>query len=180
MLGLGGRAVASYPAIQHLENLASDFFATCSTTQPSPLTLNPTMASVYKSVSKTSSKESKDDDGTKKNKQRVLVLTSRGVTYRFVYPSCFGLVFYYFRDQVLTIGARHRHLLKDVVAMLPHSRKDAKLDTKSKLYHLNEIADLYNCNNVLFFEARKRQDLYMWMSKAPNGPCIKLHVQNCT
>lgn len=63
--------------------------------------------------------------------------------------------------------------------MLPHSRKDAKLDTKSKLYHLNEIADLYNCNNVLFFEARKRQDLYMWMSKAPNGPCIKLHVQNC-
>lgn len=64
--------------------------------------------------------------------------------------------------------------------MLPHGRKDAKLDTKSKLYHLNEIADLYNCNNVLFFEARKRQDLYMWMSKAPNGPCIKLHVQNCT
>lgn len=74
---------------------------------------------------------------------------------------------------------RHRHLLNDLVAMLPHGRKDAKLDTKSKLYHLNEIADLYNCNNVLFFEARKRQDLYMWMSKAPNGPCIKLHVQNC-
>lgn len=63
--------------------------------------------------------------------------------------------------------------------MLPHGRKDVKLDTKSKLYQLNEIADLYNCNNVLFFEARKRQDLYMWMSKAPNGPCIKLHVQNC-
>ncbi|KAL0631567.1 Ribosome biogenesis protein brx1 [Maublancomyces gigas] len=112
------------------------------------------MASVYKSISKTISKDIKDDDGIKRNKQRVLVLTSRGVTYR------------------------HRHLLKDVVAMLPHSRKDAKLDTKSKLYHLNEIADLYNCNNVLFFEARKRQDLYMWMSKAPNGPCIKLHVQN--
>ncbi|RPB14556.1 Brix-domain-containing protein [Morchella conica CCBAS932] len=112
------------------------------------------MASVYKSVSKTGTKAPKDEEGTKKNKQRVLVLTSRGVTYR------------------------HRHLLNDLVAMLPHGRKDAKLDTKSKLYHLNEIADLYNCNNVLFFEARKRQDLYMWMSKAPNGPCIKLHVQN--
>ena len=64
--------------------------------------------------------------------------------------------------------------------MLPHGRKDAKMDTKSKLFYLNEVAELYNCNNILFFEARKRQDLYMWMSKAPNGPCIKLHVQNCT
>jgi len=63
--------------------------------------------------------------------------------------------------------------------MLPHGRKDAKMDTKSKLYHLNEVAELYNCNNILFFEARKRQDLYMWLSKAPNGPSIKMHVQNC-
>lgn len=136
------------------------------------------MASVYKSVSKTISKDIKDDDGIKRNKQRVLVLTSRGVTYRFVYSFHSDLLFLR-ENRGLTISVRHRHLLKDVVAMLPHSRKDAKLDTKSKLYHLNEIADLYNCNNVLFFEARKRQDLYMWMSKAPNGPCIKLHVQNC-
>lgn len=75
---------------------------------------------------------------------------------------------------------RHRHLLNDLTSMLPHGRKDAKIDTKSKLFYLNEIAELYNCNNVLFFEARKSQDLYMWMSKAPNGPCIKLYVQNCT
>jgi len=43
---------------------------------------------------------------------------------------------------------------------------------------LNELADLYNCNNVLFFEARKGKDLYMWMSKAPNGPTVKMHLQN--
>jgi ribosome biogenesis protein BRX1 len=70
--------------------------------------------------------------------------------------------------------------MNDLAALLPHSKKDAKLDTKSKLYHLNELADLYNCNNVLFFESRKRgQDLYMWLSKAPNGPSMKLHLQNC-
>ena len=70
--------------------------------------------------------------------------------------------------------------MNDLAALLPHSKKDAKLDTKSKLYHLNELADLYNCNNVLFFESRKHgQDLYMWMSKAPNGPSMKLHLQNC-
>ncbi|CCU80675.1 putative brix domain-containing protein 2 [Blumeria hordei DH14] len=98
------------------------------------------MASVYKSLQKSDS--AKENDKTiepKKNKQRVLILSSRGVTY---------------------------------------SRKDAKLDTKSKLYQLNEIAEMYNCNNIVFFEARKGKDLYIWMSKAPNGPTVKMHAQN--
>lgn len=43
---------------------------------------------------------------------------------------------------------------------------------------MNELADLYNCNNVLFFEARKAKDLYVWMSKPPNGPTVKFHLQN--
>lgn len=62
--------------------------------------------------------------------------------------------------------------------MLPHGRRDAKFDSKSKLYLLNEVAELYNCNNVLFFEARKGKDLYLWASKIPNGPTIKFYVQN--
>ena len=114
------------------------------------------MAAVYKSLSKKSSAKAPSSNGvTKKNKQRVLILSSRGVTYR------------------------HRHLLNDLYSLLPHSRKDAKLDTKTKLYQLNELADLYNCNNILFFEARKGKDLYIWMSKAPNGPTVKMHLQNC-
>jgi ribosome biogenesis protein BRX1 len=75
-------------------------------------------------------------------------------------------------------AASHRHLLNDLYSLLPHSRKDAKLDTKTKLYQLNELAELYNCNNVFFFEARKGKDLYTWMSKAPNGPTVKMHLQN--
>ena len=114
------------------------------------------MAAVYKSLSRSSSTKSPPVSGVaKKNKQRVLILSSRGVTYR------------------------HRHLLNDLYSLLPHSRKDAKLDTKTKLYQLNELAELYNCNNVLFFEARKGKDLYIWMSKAPNGPTVKMHLQNC-
>lgn len=73
---------------------------------------------------------------------------------------------------------RHRHLLNDLASMLPHGRKDAKFDSKSKLYELNELAELYNCNNVLFFEARKGADLYAWMGKIPNGPTVKMHLQN--
>ncbi|KAG9520520.1 Brix-domain-containing protein, partial [Aureobasidium melanogenum] len=114
------------------------------------------MASVYKSLSKSDAPASKDDalSTGPKNRQRVLILSSRGITYR------------------------HRHLLNDLYSLLPHSRKDAKLDTKTKLYQLNELADLYNCNNVFFFEARKGKDLYIWMSKPPNGPTVKFHLQN--
>ncbi|KAI1780605.1 Brix-domain-containing protein [Hypoxylon cercidicola] len=114
------------------------------------------MAAVYKSLSKSTNgqKAEAPANGVRKNKQRVLILSSRGVTYR------------------------HRHLLNDLAAMMPHGRKDAKFDSKSKLYQLNELAELYNCNNTLFFEARKGKDLYVWMSKVPNGPTVKMHLQN--
>ncbi|KAI9684310.1 MAG: Ribosome biogenesis protein brx1 [Bathelium mastoideum] len=123
------------------------------------------MAAVYKALSRlepdeknvdgvNGEKKEKGEKSEKKNRQKVLILSSRGVTHR------------------------HRHLINDLYALLPHSRKDPKLDTKTKLYQLNELADLYSCNNVLFFEARKGQDLYLWLAKAPNGPTAKLHLQN--
>ena len=114
------------------------------------------MATVYKNLSRSKSKKTSTSgtDSSSQNRQRVLILSSRGVNYR------------------------QRHLLNDLYSLLPHSRKDAKLDTKTKLYQLNELAELYNCNNVLFFEARKSKDLYIWMSKAPNGPTVKMHLQN--
>lgn len=46
------------------------------------------MSSVYRTLSKSSGKEVDSEDksngaGMKKNKQRVLILSSRGVTYRY-------------------------------------------------------------------------------------------------
>ncbi|TDL25018.1 Brix-domain-containing protein [Rickenella mellea] len=90
----------------------------------------------------------------KKNKQRVLLLSSRGITHRM------------------------RHLMNDLEALLPHVKKDSKLDSKSHLHLLPELADLHNCNNTLYFEARRHEDLYLWAAKTPNGPSIKMHVQN--
>jgi ribosome biogenesis protein BRX1 len=109
----------------------------------------------------------------KRNKQRVLLLSSRGVTHRM------------------------RHLMNDLEVLLPHAKKgaysthlmnhvactneefaDSKLDSKNQLGLLPELADLHNCNNTLYFEARRHEDLYMWVAKTPNGPSIKLHVQN--
>ncbi|KZS88371.1 Brix-domain-containing protein [Sistotremastrum niveocremeum HHB9708] len=90
----------------------------------------------------------------RRNKQRVLLLSSRGITHRM------------------------RHLMNDLEALLPQVKKDSKLDSKSQLQLLPELADLNNCNNALYFEARRHEDLYMWAAKTPNGPSIKLHVQN--
>ncbi|EGD92671.1 60S ribosome biogenesis protein Brx1 [Trichophyton tonsurans CBS 112818] len=91
-------------------------------------------------------------------KIRVLVLTSRGVSYR------------------------HRHLVTDLTALLPHTYKESKLDTKkSQGYNflLNSLADLHSCNVVFFLEARKQgQDLYLWLSRPPNGPTLKFSVTN--
>ncbi|KAJ3221728.1 Ribosome biogenesis protein brx1 [Clydaea vesicula] len=89
-----------------------------------------------------------------KNRQRMLILSSRGIIHRY------------------------RHLMNDLNLLMPHSKKESKLDTKSKLYVLNELAELNNCNNAIFFEVRKHQDLYLWLAKTPNGPSIKFHVQN--
>ncbi|KAJ7063454.1 ribosome biogenesis protein BRX1 [Mycena amicta] len=90
----------------------------------------------------------------KRNKQRVLLLSSRGITHRM------------------------RHFMNDLEALLPHVKKDSKLDSKSQLHLLPELADLNNCNNTLYFEARRHEDLYLWAAKTPNGPSIKMHVQN--
>ncbi|KAJ7768737.1 Brix domain-containing protein [Mycena olivaceomarginata] len=54
----------------------------------------------------------------------------------------------------------------------------APCQKKSQLHLLPELADLNNCNNTLYFEARRHEDLYLWASKTPNGPSIKMHVQN--
>jgi ribosome biogenesis protein BRX1 len=114
------------------------------------------MAAVYKALTNAPSKKPQQPAAAVKDpRQRLLILTSRGVTHR------------------------HRHLLNDLAALLPHARKESKLDTKTRLRQLNELADLHNCNNVLFFEARKGgQDLYAWLAKPPNGPTLKCHLQN--
>ena len=90
------------------------------------------------------------------NKQKTLVLSSRGITHRY------------------------RHLMMDLLQLLPHARKDSKLDTKQKLYMLNEIADMKECSNCVFFEVRKGSDLYLWFAKVPNGPSLKFQVLNGT
>ena len=122
----------------------------------------------------------KVEKAQQRRKDKVLMLSSRGIT------------------------GRMRHLMLDLEAILPHLKKgqsernvvnqvavlwklihytvhvhtDAKLDSKSSLHLVNELADLHSCNNTLYFEARRHEDLYLWLTRSPNGPSVKCHVQN--
>lgn len=88
------------------------------------------------------------------NKQRILVFASRGVSFR------------------------GRHLMNDLRALLPHSRSDSKMDKTQGFQNINELCEMRNCNKVIFFEARKKMDLYMWIANAPHGPSAKFLVEN--
>ena len=86
--------------------------------------------------------------------EKTLVLTSRGAT------------------------SRYRHLMLDLLTLVPNAKKDAKLDTKNERNVVVEAADLRGCSSAMFFECRKKQDCYMWLAKTPSGPSIKFHVEN--
>jgi ribosome biogenesis protein BRX1 len=98
-------------------------------------------------------------DGRYRNKQRCLVLCSRGVT------------------------ARYRHLLEDLRVLLPHHKKESKLDPGSDgaAKAVTDICEMRGCNTVLFLECRKRQDAYLWMGRVGGpspGPSARFHVTN--
>lgn len=97
---------------------------------------------------------SKSKKGKWTNKERVLVFCARGITHRA------------------------RHLMNDLKSLMPHCKSDTKLDRRDKLFVINEVCELKNCNKCIFFEMRKKKDLFMWISCAPHGPSAKFLVEN--
>ena len=89
-----------------------------------------------------------------KNKEQILILSSRGINFRT------------------------RHLMQDLRMLMPHSKADTKMDRKYKLFVINEVCESKNCNKCIYFEAKEKQDLYMWLSNSPHGPSAKFLVQN--
>lgn len=37
---------------------------------------------------------------------------------------------------------------------------------------------IQGCTSAMFFEARKRKDCYLWLSKVPSGPTAKFLIVN--
>lgn len=72
----------------------------------------------------------------------------------------------------------HRHLMEDIRTLLPHAKKDNKVEKTNNLGVLNEIAESKNCNKSVLFETRRKNDLYIWMSNHEGGPSAKFGVES--
>eukprot|EP00753_Platysulcus_tardus_P000639 PLAT10609.1.p2 GENE.PLAT10609.1~~PLAT10609.1.p2 ORF type:complete len:434 (-),score=200.51 PLAT10609.1:107-1309(-) len=85
---------------------------------------------------------------------RVLLLSSRGLT------------------------ASTRFLIKDIQRLLPHHKRDVKFDNKTRLAEIASIAEMKGCQHTVFFETRRRKELYLWLARMPAGPSVRFQVQN--
>lgn len=101
---------------------------------------------------------SEDEPAAKKgkwtNKNRVLVFAARGINFR------------------------GRHLLSDLMNMMPHSKTESKMQKRESLFAINEVAEMKNCGKCLLFEGRRKRDLYMWAANIARGPSVKFEVEN--
>lgn len=88
-----------------------------------------------------------------KNKQKVLILCSRGVTHQ------------------------HRFLYNDILRLIPHAKKESKIDKTGYSKTINVIAELHGCTTGLYFEARRKM-LNIWALGFPDGPSVKFYIHN--
>lgn len=61
---------------------------------------------------------------------------------------------------------------------MPHSKSEVKVEAKDWSKEIDEICEVRNCNQCLFFENKKRRDLYCWLTHVSTGPSAKFLVEN--
>jgi ribosome biogenesis protein BRX1 len=87
-----------------------------------------------------------------KNRQRVLLVGSRG------------------------IKAKCRHLMTDLSKLLPHHKRETKIEKNQGVRtQLESSCEMKDCENILYFEQRG-QRMYLYMGKSPSGPTIKFQL----
>ena len=87
-----------------------------------------------------------------KNRQRVLLVGSRG------------------------IKAKTRHLISDLSKLLPHHKRETKIEKNQGVRsQLESSCELKDCENILYFEQRGER-MYLYMGKSPCGPTMKFQL----
>ncbi|EZG68992.1 brix domain protein 2 [Gregarina niphandrodes] len=86
------------------------------------------------------------------------------------------------KQRTLVFGTRglrtaHRYLMQDIRNLLPHHNTEVKWEKSMTFDEIPEVAEMNNCDNVIFLEARKL-NLYLHLAKCPHGPSVKFQVHN--
>ena len=86
-------------------------------------------------------------------KYKTLILSSRGVSHQ------------------------QRHLVSELLRLLPNSQKEVKVDRKKHPGIIQELLEKNACNQVLYLETKGKVTV-LWAGKYPEGPSIKFLLQN--
>lgn len=57
--------------------------------------------------------------------------------------------------------------------LLPHGKKEAKIEKHDKWEDIEDLCLSHTCSNVLYFESKRKKDLSLFVAKYPDGPSIK-------
>ena len=82
--------------------------------------------------------------------------------------------------------------MADLRSMMAHGKADTKMDKKNdrvRAYSslndfkliiqglIREMAEMKNCSKVLYFEGRKKKDLFLTVADVEEGPTIRFNVE---
>ena len=76
------------------------------------------------------------------------------------------------------IKARYRHLQRDLLRLLPHSKAGAKVSTEDGLDGVRTLCEESECDAALLLDTRDPRRLYMWAASCPDGPSAMFRVVN--
>lgn len=77
------------------------------------------------------------------------------------------------------LRARHRHLLRDLLRLMPHGKVGSKLSVDDDgLEGVVPLCEDANCDRALLLDARDSRRLYMWVAGCPDGPSAMFRVLN--
>ena len=76
------------------------------------------------------------------------------------------------------IKARYRHLQRDLLRLLPHSKAGAKVSTEDGLDGVRQLCEEGECGAALLLDTRDPRRLYMWAASCPDGPSAMFRVVN--
>lgn len=88
------------------------------------------------------------------NKQKILITSTRGISHR------------------------DRHLQLDLLNLIPHSKKESKIEKHIQPSDLVKLAEINYCNNLIYFENHDLTGLNLVICKLKEGPSIKFKVGN--
>ena len=76
------------------------------------------------------------------------------------------------------IKARHRHLLRDLLRLLPHAEQGSKVDPEDGLGAVLKLCEDRLCGSTILLDARDPHRLYTWAASCPDGPSAMFRVLN--